>query len=144
MISELKHSKCLSKRYKRDFNFKSTLFPKLKEYFEIDKGVWQAKYIKDYESILSEIEYSDTDNEYDKLLDEVVDSNLLPLVRQINKDDIESEKAEKIKEISSKIVYNNYKYQRTKPDQQSQVSRIHVSTRFKNLYGFYRTRNKNV
>ena len=63
MTSEIKHSKLLSKRIKKDFDFKSTLFPELKTCIELEQGIKQIKYQKEQESLFSKPMQFDTDEE---------------------------------------------------------------------------------
>ena len=68
MKSELKHSKKLSKRFKKDFDFKSILFPELKVLVKLENGIMQVKHLKKEESIFSEGINIDTDEEIEKCL----------------------------------------------------------------------------
>ena len=65
MTSKLKHSKKLSKRFRKDFNFSSTIFPELKKYITIERGLLQSKYLKRDESLFSLISDVDTDKDID-------------------------------------------------------------------------------
>ena len=55
MYSELKHSKKLSKRLQRDSEFHDILHGLKKHYDEIEPGLREVKYLKDMESLFSDI-----------------------------------------------------------------------------------------
>ena len=67
MSCELKHSKKLSKRFKNDFDFKSTQFPKLKSTIRLEDGINQNVYIRDDTSLFSELNNYDTEEEIEKI-----------------------------------------------------------------------------
>ena len=72
MEVEIKHSKFLSKRLKKDFEFKCVLFPEYKAYIEIEDGLHQSKYLKDNESIFSENPKHNSDEEMENLINHAI------------------------------------------------------------------------
>jgi len=67
MYSELKHSKKLSKRLQRDSKFHDILYEaNNKKYFEIEPGLREVKYLKDMESIFSDVSINDTIELYER------------------------------------------------------------------------------
>ena len=72
MEVELKHSKYLSKRLKKNFDFKCVLFPEYKTYIKIENGLHQAKYLKDSESIFSDCPSHNSDEEMENLVNHAI------------------------------------------------------------------------
>ena len=60
---QLKHSKKLSRRFRKESDFASTLFPELKSFIEIEKGIMESKYLKEDESIFSLVSLNDTEKD---------------------------------------------------------------------------------
>ena len=68
MFSELKPSKKLKKKQKKDFCFRSLLFPESRNYVQIEHDIWQAKTLYEDESIFSKNTMNnDTDFENETL-----------------------------------------------------------------------------
>lgn len=67
------HSKLLSKRFRQDLNFASLLFSADKQLIEVDTGIKQAKYLKDFESFLSGMSVVDSDDNFNEQLKNITD-----------------------------------------------------------------------
>ena len=72
MNVELKHSKSLSKKIRKNFDFKCVLFPEYKSVIKIDEGLYQSKYLKDTESIFSECPSQNSDEEMEKIANHAI------------------------------------------------------------------------
>ena len=66
MYSELKHSKQLSKRLQRDSQFHDILYEKEQNYIVIESGLREVKYLKDMETIFSDISVNATENLFEE------------------------------------------------------------------------------
>ena len=66
MHIEIKHSEQLSKRFKKDKDFKYTLFPVYKTFVRLEEGIMQADKLRDDESLFSTAESDDVDDKIQK------------------------------------------------------------------------------
>ena len=109
MTSQLEHSNCLSKRQKNDWEFKCTLFPKLKNGTRLEPGVVQAMYLKDYESLFSSVSFVDPDEKLEDLLNSLPNQPGYERIAQQIKADIftrdllQEKRLKKLKKLNKKL-----------------------------------------
>lgn len=103
MISELKHSKKLSKRFRQDYNFRHVLFPSAKDYVYFEDGINEAEFFKENESFLSNDASIDSDTKFEKSIcraenhEELNRSILLATKYKLTKEQLTSKRLKKIK-----------------------------------------------
>ena len=81
MYSELNHSKQLSKRFKRSFKFRSLLDAQNNSWINIMNGVKKSKYIDENESIFSKVLSFDSEEEFEKVYQNLDETDVLSAKR---------------------------------------------------------------
>ena len=66
MFIEINHSQQLSKRFKKDVEFKCVLFPVYKSFIQLEDGIMQVEKLRDNESLFSVEEKDDIDDKIKK------------------------------------------------------------------------------
>ena len=114
MTSKLKHSKKLSKRFRKDPDFSSTLYPELKTIIALEVGIYELKHLKEEESIFSQISICDTDQDIDKYTNIEKNDTILSILKKYkaNMAIISSRRLKKSKWNNKILVFKEFNLKR--------------------------------
>ena len=103
---QLTHSKKLSKRLKKDQEFRSLLFPKPNKVYKLEEGILEIQYNDSEHSLFSEVNKVDTDEELSKFDAEVLNKRENAIIRQFRQTQslLEKKRLKRLKWFNKNII----------------------------------------